>query len=291
MLTGDPYYLDGLQLWASYFSMWSAQDCGPGSRCGPYAMIGDTVRGSAWLLRERTNAWLMSPDDDPMKAIFSDMLDDALALWEGERGITGTKYQDTFLWKQRQQYVGKQDVWGNLGPPPLHWWTYVGTPVTDLTVYNPAVAGGGNLMWQQSFLIIALGRAVELGFDAAKPLFAWAAENLIGQMTDPDYNPHLAFGYVTLSFKKGPAHFTSWKETMTGYADAYKSTTNMGYWPAAGSEIYWDVARGAVGISAGLHNADLAWTRFGEVIAAKIKETGQAPNWNLDPTWAIIPRK
>ena len=67
----------------------------------------------------------------------------------------------------------------------------------------------------------------------------------------------------------------------------------MGYWPAVGTEIYWDVLRMAMGVSAsvGVANADLAWKRFGEVIAAKIKETGQAPNWNLDPTWAIIPRK
>ena len=94
----------------------------------------------------------MSPDDDPMKAIFSDMLDDALATWEGERAITGTKYQDTSLWKQRQRYVGKQDPWLDLGPSPMHWWEYQGYSVTDPNYYNPAVAGGANSMWQQSFV-------------------------------------------------------------------------------------------------------------------------------------------
>lgn len=48
--------------------------------------------------------------------------------------------------------------------------------------------------WEQNFLIYALGRTKELGYPT-DALINWFAPNLIGQLTDPGYNPYLAGAY------------------------------------------------------------------------------------------------
>jgi hypothetical protein len=304
MLTGDPFYLDGLQMWSGIASLGAPAGPGPSARHGPYAVIydGGQVRGEGWLLRTRVNAWNMSPDDDPMRAAFSDMLDDALAKWEGQRNIRGTKYETHQAWINEHQYYGVgDDIWSPpsgtpmLGPPPLHWWSDHGQPTAGNPSYNPDVAYWATHQWMYNFLIFALGHAVELGFDGANTLFEYAAENIIGQAADPDYNPALMTLYTSIFSRKGPdgkpAHLQTWKEAKTGWAPAYANGMEIAYWPGTGHEIYWDITRGALGIVASLPNGSLAWKRYNEMIAAKIKETGQAPNWTLDPTWAIIPRQ
>ena len=50
------------------------------------------------------------------------------------------------------------------------------------------------------------------------------------------------------------------------------------------------MARGAAGMAATLPAGALAWQKLGELIARQTAQTGQAPNWNLDPTWAFVPR-
>jgi hypothetical protein len=114
-------------------------------------------------------------------------------------------------------------------------------------------------------------------------------------MTDPDYNPWAVSEYSGVTNKLLPngdhAHFSSWKELMTGYASTYKPGQPAAiYWPGVGTEIYWDVFRMALAIAANLPNGDLAWKRMGDMVAAKIQETGKAPDWNIDPTWAVLPR-
>ena len=58
MMTGDPFYLDGLQLWAGYDSLMD----NPSYRFGPYAVIEDGQnRSNAWILRTRLHAALARP--------------------------------------------------------------------------------------------------------------------------------------------------------------------------------------------------------------------------------------
>ena len=124
ILTGDPYYLDGLQLWAGLHSIYLNPDCGPTYRCGGLGVISTETRGNAWELRNRRHASVASPDDDPEKAAFAMMLDDALAWWEGQRDIKGTQYENTPAWKQSHQYYGTVDgLFGAGNPPPLYWWS------------------------------------------------------------------------------------------------------------------------------------------------------------------------
>jgi hypothetical protein len=115
-----------------------------------------------------------------MQAIFNAMIDDALAKWEGERGIRGTKHENTPLWKLSAQNIGKpNDGFRGLGPHPLGWFVLgfgpgsgAWDPTTHSDVYDTTLAYSTNSPWQQNFLIIELGRAVELGYAADKKLYA-----------------------------------------------------------------------------------------------------------------------
>ena len=88
----------------------------------------------------------------------------------------------------------------------------------------------------------------------------------------------------------GFAYFQTWPEVMSAWSPAFRDRTEIDYWPQTGKEFYWDVARGAAGMAATLPKGALAWRKLGELIARRTAQTGQAPNWNLDPTWAFVPR-
>jgi hypothetical protein len=239
-----------------------------------------------------------------MRAAFHDALDDIYASFEGARGIKGTPYQGTVPWQTMFDKIGVNDVWGNLGPPPLHFWAFVGTDsvwCTYTTQFNPVNCGKGQAGWQENFLLVAISHAVELQFDGAKPTLAWLGQSVVGQMTDPNYEPALAGQFVEPTVKKGPsgdfAHFQNYGELKSAWSDVFLAkianyaSDALPYWPASGAEIYWDVARGGIGtIADKVPNGLAAWQRYNAFIAQMITHTGQAPNWNNDPTWAILPR-
>jgi hypothetical protein len=222
------------------------------------------------------------------------MIDDILARWEGKYGINGTSYENTPPWKIGRQYLGTtSDGFRGLGPSPLGWWSWDGYGPAQMnpTYYDMTVAATGQAPWMQDFMILALARADEMGFPT-RPLLEFAGKHVIGLLTDPGYNPYLVGEYIIPDTKVDGKWFATWAETLTGWTPKFRTLNVVeGYWPSAGQEIYWDVARGATGIVADkLPGGPAAWTKFGEILAGTVQRTGQAPNWNLDPTWAIVPR-
>lgn len=306
MLTGDPFYYDGLLFWAAM----NAFEDNPDYRNGGNAVIYDQPRGEAWNLRTRLHAALAATDDDPMKAIFNAYIDDAIAYWEAKRGIKGTKYENTPLYKWAATTVGtKGDGWQGMGPHPLGWWQLgfgPGSGAWDCTgnaaVFNTSVCYSTNAPWQQDFLIIELGRAAELGY-ATNKLFAYASGTIIGQLTADGYNSRMFGQYQIPDAKKDPSsptgytYFQNWKDVMTAWNPTFGNSKDIAYWPNTGREFYWDVARGAAGMASSLPATDklpsgaAAWGKLNDLIAAQTAQTGQAPDWNIDPTWAIVPRK
>jgi len=297
ILTGDPYYLDGLQLWVGLHSAYLNPDCGPTYRCGATGVINTEVRGNAWELRNRRHAWAASPDDDPMKAVFAAMLDDALAWWEGQRDIRGTKYENTPTWNQSHQYFGTNySAYSSLPLPPLHTWNSgeygVGLePDRDWApTFDPTVTATASLPWHQNFLLMELGRTVEMGFTGAQGAFAWAGQNMIGKLTDPGYRIQLVGEYLEPVQKMPGKWFASWSEVLPGWSAQMRSQKAPLYWPATGGEFYWDVAHAAASLVTTLPGGAAAWQRFEDGITQMSKDTGAAPNWNRDPTWALAPQ-
>ncbi len=294
LLTGDPFYLEGLQFWAGANSLNTNPGTGYIGRSGPYAFIYDQVRGEAWTLRTLTNAAVLTPDAGPLHGVFATMINDVLARWEGKYGINGTAYQNTPTWTIGRQFLGTiYDGFRGLGPSPLGWWSWDGYGPAQMNpaYFDMTVAATGQAPWMQDFMILALARADEMGFPTRR-LLEFAGKHVIGRLIDPGYNPYLIGEYIIPDTKVNGTWLATWAETLTGWTPTLRALNIIeGYWPTVGQEIYWDVARGATGAVADkLPGGGDAWDKFGEIIAGTIQRTGKAPNWNLDPTWAIVPR-
>ena len=132
ILTGDPWYLNEMYMWAGVSvgdgragghpnGLGDASgDRGPD---GTYGAISDSPRGEAWVLRNRAETAFAAPDNDPEKAYFIYLTNDALARWEGGVGITGTVFDGSPIKNWGIQYGDSLTTNGGIvsgKAPPLH---------------------------------------------------------------------------------------------------------------------------------------------------------------------------
>lgn len=146
LLTGDYYYLEELQFWAMYDVFAS----NPGYRENRKGLLSpEQVRGQAWGLRTLAHAAYITPDSDPLKQDFLQILDSNLD-------------------------------WYNA--------TYSGNPQANrlgAIVNGYALAyneGTGLAPWMDDFFTSAVGHILELGFTKAQPLLAWKAKFPVERM-------------------------------------------------------------------------------------------------------------
>ncbi len=65
LLTGDPFHLEELQLWAAYNTFYW------GDHGGGLGLVGEQqIRGQAWALRTIAHAAYITPDDHPLRGVF-----------------------------------------------------------------------------------------------------------------------------------------------------------------------------------------------------------------------------
>lgn len=290
LMTGDPFFLDGLEMWQGCNSLWG----NPGYRnYNHMTCYGDgQPRAMGWMYRTLFSAAALLPDADPLRPVFELMVDEAIAKDEGQRHINSTEFAGNAQHAFGAAPIGTTgDGWGGHGPPPCRWWAGAGGySATDPIYYNTAVAHSASAHWMTMFCIAALGRGRELGFPA-DALVEWVAYHVIGQFGTPGYPPQLAGQYVVPDLKKGPIWFSSWGEALTGWS-AQKQTGRLDgeieitYW---GLPInYYNEARCALSFVVDQPGGEEAWIRCEETIAAKTLESGIAIPWHDDPTWAIV---
>lgn len=216
ILTGDYFYLENLQFWAAKGAF---MDC-PGTNewCkGPIGTQGirDQVRGDAWLFRTRTNAAFATPDyQTGVRTFFNQMIDDAVALWEGKLGITDGHFVGTAGYN-----------WGKGGGPGLHFWD---SPLHYFGCY-PTTAGGGCSVaeWMQGYLMMALGWATERGFPSDK-VTSWLAYNYTSRFAAPGYNPFGILGVYYVHVKAATGiYFPTWGDVMNNTGTVIPTATNL----------------------------------------------------------------
>ncbi len=152
MVTGDYYYMSELAFAASYNELWSNEGYRGYSKGLIDAPHGQ-VRGKAWTLREMADAAWLLPDSQPLKAEFTNDVENSLAEWN-----------DKYTNNPNANRLGLM----NSGP-----------------IYN--LNGGirnGVAPWQHNFLTWSTGHAAELGFAGAADFRNWLAKFEIGLMTD-----------------------------------------------------------------------------------------------------------
>ncbi|MDN4038055.1 hypothetical protein [Massilia sp. YIM B02443] len=147
LVTGDYYYLEELQFWASH----NVLQYNP--RYREYAkgiLQSNQVRGQAWTLRSIAEAAYITPDSDRLKSHFTGFVNNNLA-W----------YNSTYTDNAQANKLG--------------------------VLTNQAFAyreGTGIAPWQDDFFTQSVGHAADLGFTEAKRLLTWKAKFPVQRMTD-----------------------------------------------------------------------------------------------------------
>lgn len=150
LVSGDHYYLEELQFWAMYDAFAS----NPRYREDRKGLLKpNQVRGQGWALRTLAEAAYISPDDDPLKQHFVQIVNSNLD-W----------YNAAYTNNRDANALGIIIDGFALG-------------YLDKTAIAP---------WQDDFFTSAVGRAAELGFRKAAPLLRWKAQYPVSRMIGKD---------------------------------------------------------------------------------------------------------
>ncbi|MCA1855840.1 hypothetical protein LE190_07860 [Massilia oculi] len=146
LVTGDYYYLEELQFWATY----NLLSPNPGYRGYAKGLVYRTqVRAQAWNLRTLAQAAYITPDNDRLKGHFNQIMANNLD-W----------YSNTFLNPATSNQLG------------------VLTSGSAL-VYSSQLATSP---WQDDFFTAALGYTLDLGFTKADALLKWKTKFVVERM-------------------------------------------------------------------------------------------------------------
>ncbi len=150
LVTGDHFYLEELQFWATY----NLLQHNPGYRNREEGLVKpDQTRGQAWSLRTLAQAAFITPDDDALKEYFESKLENNV-----------------------NYYV---DTWANGDANPLGI-------LGDGAAFSYS-GGTGIAPWQDDFFTSVVGYLVDLGYASAKPLLDWKARFPIGRINGEGY--------------------------------------------------------------------------------------------------------
>jgi hypothetical protein len=284
LLTGDFWYLEESWFWASWSAAYS-NGAATGTNCGrgPTGKEGGipgvrclSMRGQAWAFRNRAQVAAVSPDGTPEKTYFEKLTRDFIAISEGERGITKTAFENTPEWRWGRNVTG-------LPATPLHFWE----PGNGAFVQEPLVAAAATAAistWEQNFLVYALGRAKELGYPT-EALLSWLSVNIIGQLIDPSYDPHLIASYRTATVDRNGQPFKGWAPVKAALNQSYDAKKEFDTYLINSDHGYSLIASVATAMIAREPKGEGAWDWIYK--NAYLPSLG---TFRDNPKWAILPR-
>ncbi len=286
LLTGDYFHLEEMYFWAS----WGAAYTSPGTDVsygrGPTGATGGItgeVRSDAWIFRNRAQAAFLAPDGTPEKSYFTKLTNDAIAVWEGTVGITGTPNQGNANWNWGHTVaVQKYGPHGVPTIPALRFWEEGGTVPSWSEDVDPAVATNRTPPWQHAFLIYSLGQAKNLGF-ASDALLTWLSPMMIGQITNPGYDPYLLGAYQMPAIRKMDNRFFDvWSQEKTGFLSNYNAQQIFTDQLSDANHGYPMIAIPATGMVAHYPGGSAAWAFIQQQVLS-------AASLNSNPKWLILP--
>lgn len=287
LLTGDYFYLEEMYFWAA----WSAASTnftdaffygrGP---TGDTGGIYDEVRGDAWTLRNRVHTAFFAPDGTAEKDYFTRLTNDAIAIWEGTVGITGTPFQGNANWNWgNTKAVLKYGPHGPPAVPLLRFWDEGSHAPSWSTDVDPAKATNRTQPWMINFLIYAFGRAKELGYPTG-PLLSWTAPMVINQLTSADYNPYLSASFMMPTVQASDnKYFGTWVDERGGFLASYNAQQDFTNHLNDANHGYTMICMTAAAMAAAEPGGSQAWAFIQQQVLP-------ASSLNDNPKWAILPR-
>lgn len=272
LATGDRFYLDQLQFWASWglFVSNPSSACWGSGRSPKDTVIHGQTRGVAWTLRNRARAAFLSPDQTPEKAYFQRATENALHAMQGEHlAIAGTH-------PVQQWWAANRCATSS--PNAMRYWEYA--PLTAGYTGGPAGMKYGTAPWMTGFMIAVLGHTAELGFPS-DALLREQGRFITNIFAAPGVDPwHLA-DYFIAHTKQDNTLYQSWGDAVRGWND---------WQPAPMDARLGDIEHGYVSIMQTATSyltvdpsGTSAWAWFHANAYSKQK-------WQDNPKWAILPR-
>lgn len=282
LVTGDFWYLEQGWFWASFSS---ARPNGAGHQysygrgpTGAEGGLAGQIRGQAWTLRSRVNMAAITPDSSPWKALLETWISDAVAIAEGSIGIRGTQYEGSSNWQW-----GYDRRYPTMGMPPLNQWGAGSESFAqegygiDTSVTRMAIS-----QFEQHFMMLALGRARELGYET-DALASYLGRFYVNAITHKDYNPYLiGNGRVPTVRVSDDGYFSLWSDLKEGYKVEWQIMDHFNTYDAEHGYPFLGLA--ATSMVAQETGGQEAW----EFMA---NELLNAPVLSDNPKWAITPRE
>jgi len=270
-LSGDPFYLEQMYLWAgasAHYTNGAATNYAYGrGPTGAEGVIDGEVRALGWVLRNRALTAYLAPDAAAEKQYFRQLIDDALAGWEGRYDVRDGAFYGTPIWQWANQFVAKPYV------NPLRFMEK-----------NAAMLNGGQSPWMVNYLIYALGVTKEMGYPA-DGMLKWLAPWLTGMVTDPSFNPNMVGVYQQPTGPAGAAGFyTDWASVKSASPLTDQQKTTLG--DLSNVQHGYEI----IAVMAGAFTEPYA--KGGEAWQwLKTNGYDRIQNFSTNPKWAIMPRK
>ena len=272
LLTGDSYYLESMQLWAATQALSYAPGAYGRGKPG-YGGIQDQIRGNGWILRSRALTAALSPDGSPEKLYFSQLMDDAIAFWEGERNIADPNY-DTH----------PNRIWAATNYPmdwsPLRFW------------WRKDIDFRRESFWMDWYFMIGLGIARDLGF-GVDPLFKEYSKVLTAQFNTPGYDPRYTAMYQTVYISDDPenAWLTSWTQVaaVNNAVQPTAAVSAISSYELTGDPAYCFSTAAAAAMTTPYPGGGVTWNWLKAKVHDRMNLTTDERRWKILPRATIVP--
>lgn len=295
LLTGDYYFLEQSLFSAAYTTMDNnaaakSSTLGRGPTGSEGALYWGETRGQGWALRTRVHTASITPDNMPEQQYFVTLTNKALAIWEGMYNVTDTPNNNNALWSfGRNTIAPKEFIYAAGAASPLGQWVHGEKFATSYVseYYDMSKTANGASPWMTHIVVLALGRAEELGF-AAGPMKRFVGRVLAGPALEPGFALELLSAYRQPSITQpNGAWFQSWLAVQDGYLAAYRDETFNRYQLGGyiDAEFGYDVmVWGTASYITDLPGGETVWQFYHNKLKDRI-------SFNSNPKWAILPRR
>lgn len=288
LLRGEYTDYEESLFWHSYNSLEDSADSSVGYGRGPTGaesvLTVVQTRATAWVLRTRANLAWAAPDGAIGTELIQGMAD-AFSAMEGGYNITTGSYNGNpvWTWQAGKSIFLMRDTANN--PSPLGQVNFGDTGLLD--GLNTSTVARGVTTWEEDFMVIAVGRAVELGFSGT-PTLAFLGQRIVGELTNSGYNYFLAAAYEQPAGNMSNTWFgTTFTQLKTGYLDPnFTDWTGTMMSPGdAGNcaDCYRYVAMSASSFTTSLTNGGPAWSLIAGILLGNSVISAS-------PQFAIVPR-
>jgi hypothetical protein len=293
LLTGDYYFLEQSWFSAAYTTMnnnagATGSTLGRGPTGSEGALYFGEVRAQGWALRTRVHAASISPDGSPERAYLELLTTKALEIWEGLYDVVNPVPKYPQLRSFARNTIGpKEFPYSNGMPSPLGQWAHstLKEPSFSDGYYDYSKAGAGTSPWMAHLIVLALGRAEELGYPAG-PMKAYAGKMLTGAALTEGFELELLSAYrqPTISQPDG-LWFTDWLQVKNAYLPEYREGVMSNNAPGSNIDAEFGYRAIVLGTSAYLTDLPGGTTlyefyheRWGNLV-----ELDRSPKWALKP--------